>query len=99
MKKQNCWEYKECGRQPGGAHVHDFGVCPVTTEERLDGIHGGFNGGRACWALAGTLCQGEVQGTFAQKYRNCEVCDFYQMVKKEEFPKFMLASNLLSMLK
>ena len=36
--------------------------------------------------MSGTLCSGAVQGTFAQKYKNCEICDFYQMVRKEEGP-------------
>ena len=61
-KKINCWEYKKCGREAGGAHVHDLGVCPVTEEKRLDGAHEGVNAGRACWVVAGSLCKGEVQG-------------------------------------
>ncbi len=91
----NCWEVKKCGREPGGTHVHDLGVCPAAVEARLDTVHGGRNAGRSCWAVAGTLCQGEVQGTFAQKYRNCETCEFYQQVKSEEFPKFLLSALLL----
>ena len=51
--------------------------------------------GRACWAVAGTFCKGEVQGTFAQKYKNCETCDFYRKVKEEEFPKFTLSAVLM----
>jgi hypothetical protein len=98
-RKLNCWEYKKCGRQPGGEKVSELGICPATTEKRLDGIHGGRNAGRACWVVAGTYCDGQVQGTFAKKYKNCEKCDFYQMVRKEEFPDFKLSSVLLSMLK
>lgn len=97
-KKVNCWEHKKCGREPGGPHVHDLGICPATVEEKLNGIHGGRNAGRSCWVLAGTLCKGEVQGTFAQKYKNCEVCDFYKIVKEEEFPRFMLSALLLKKL-
>jgi len=40
MKKLNCWEFKQCGREAGGAHVDEFGVCPATKEQRLDGVHG-----------------------------------------------------------
>lgn len=94
-KKLNCWEFKKCGRQPGGEHVHDLGVCPATEEKRLDGVHEGKNAGRACWVMAGTLCKGEVQGTFAQKYKNCEICDFYKLVKHEEFPRFTLSAVLM----
>jgi hypothetical protein len=94
-KKLNCWEFKGCGREPGGAHVHDLGVCPATTDERLDSVHDGRNAGRSCWIMAGTLCGGAVQGTFAQKYRNCEICEFYKKVKEEEFPKFLLSAVLM----
>ncbi|MBI5639351.1 MAG: hypothetical protein HZA17_02895 [Nitrospirae bacterium] len=96
--KQNCWEFKKCGRQPGGSHVDEFGICPATTEIRLDGVHEGKKAGRSCWILAGTLCKGEIQGTFAQKYKNCEICDFYKQVKQEEFPRFMLSAMLLKRL-
>ncbi len=97
--KKNCWEFKNCGRQTGGEHVHDLGICPATAEKRLDGTHEGKNAGRACWVVAGTLCKGEVQGSFAQKYKNCEKCDFYQAVRKEEGAKFMLSAILLNKLR
>ena len=97
--KRNCWEAKKCGREPGGERVHELGVCPVTTESRLDGAHGGANAGRACWVVAGTLCRGEVQGTFARKFDTCERCDFYIEVREEEFPSFTFSSVLLSKIK
>jgi len=99
MKKLNCWEVKQCGREPGGQHEKDLGVCPVTLEVRLDEAHGGKNAGRSCWVVAGTLCKGELQGTFAQKYRNCEVCEFYKQVKREEAHQFVLSAVLLSKLR
>jgi len=70
--KLNCWEFKRCGRQLGGLHIHDPGRCPATLEERLDDTHGGVNAGRACWVVAGTFCRDEVQGTFAQKFESCQ---------------------------
>jgi hypothetical protein len=82
--KINCWEHKKCGRQPGGSKVADLGICPVTTYAELDGAHEGKNAGRACWAIAGSLCGGKIQGTYAQKLSNCWRCDFMNMVKKEE---------------
>jgi hypothetical protein len=85
IRKKNCWEFKKCGREPGGGHINDHGVCPVAREEKLDGLHGGTNGGRACWFVVGTLCNGGVQGTYARKYRNCIYCDFYRAVKEEEY--------------
>ena len=96
VKKKNCWEIKNCGRHEGGEHAQDLGVCPATTEKRLHGIHEGANAGRACWVVVGTLCKGEVQGSFAQKYKNCEKCEFYQGVRKEEGGRFMLSAVLLN---
>lgn len=95
MKKQNCWEFKKCGRETQGARVHDRGVCPAAKEVKLDGIHGGKNSGRSCWVIAGTYCKGEVQGSFAQKYDNCSECDFYDSVLAEEGPGFTLSPVLL----
>ena len=83
-KKLNCWEHKKCGREPGGSNVLELGVCPAATETKADGINGGKNGGRVCWAIAGTLCEGEIQGTYASKLGFCLICDFCQLVLKEE---------------
>lgn len=94
--KTNCWEIKMCGRQPGGEHVKDFGVCPAAIEARLDGVNEGRNAGRACWAIAGTLCGGRVQGTFAQKFGHCEQCEVFSMVAREQFP---MVESTISILK
>jgi hypothetical protein len=96
--KQNCWEFKKCGREPGGAKSHELGVCPAASETRLQGTNAGKNGGRACWALAGTLCGGKVQGTFAAKLTNCMACDFYQAVAKEEGANCQSAKEILAKL-
>jgi len=53
-------------------------------EKSLDGIHGGKNAGRACWVVAGTMCRGKVQGTFAKKFKDCRRCNFYIKVRLEE---------------
>ncbi len=82
--KKNCWEYKNCGRQPGGRRAQELGICPVTTSKELSGVHNGQNAGRACWVVAGSLCGGKVQGAYAQKLLNCWKCDFMNAVKKEE---------------
>jgi len=94
--KLNCWEFKKCGREPGGEKISELGVCPASTDKRLNGTHEGINAGRACWILAGTYCKGQVQGTFAQKFKNCQECDFYKLVKCEEGTKFKLSANLLN---
>lgn len=96
MAKVNCWEVTGCGRQPGGAREADMGVCPASVERRADGMNGGRNGGRACWAVAGTLCRGEIQGTFATKLANCMQCAFYLQVAREEGPDLLTSRSILS---
>ena len=90
-KKINCWEFKKCGREPGGTNVEELGVCPASVAVQFHGIHGGKNGGRACWAIAGSLCDGEVQGSFARKYMDCSQCDFFKSVKEDEDDDIMSA--------
>jgi len=31
-----------------------------------------------CWLIAGTMCGGEVQGKFADKYNSCTECEVYR---------------------
>ena len=90
-KRQNCWEYKKCGREPGGNQTEELGVCPSTTDTTSNGLNGGRNAGRICWAVAGTFCGNKVQGKFAEKEFTCMNCDFYKKVKEEQGTvKFML---------
>ena len=63
----NCWEFKKCGREKGGAKAKELGVCPAYPDH-----------GKHCAQVAGTLCGGQVQGTFAMKLLNCMKCEFYQ---------------------
>jgi hypothetical protein len=98
MQKLNCWEFNRCGRVSGKGQ-NSAGACPVSTEARLNMVHGGYQAGRACWVIAGTHCRGEVQGDFAKKYSNCEKCDFYRQVRQEEGAKFQLSIVLLNKLR
>lgn len=83
-KKLNCWEYKKCGREPGGTNVESLGICPAASDISFNLINSGSCGGRFCWAVAGTFCGGEVQGSFAQKREFCFNCDFYRLVHEQE---------------
>lgn len=96
MKKNNCWQTKQCGREPGGKNVRELGTCPASIDRKLHGVHDGDCAGRACWIVAGTFCGGKEQGTFAQKYHNCETCEFYLSVRKEEGLKFKMSTLLLA---
>lgn len=84
MEKQNCWEFKKCGRD----RDNELGICPAAVEYRAHGVNGGTNGGRVCWKVTGTFCNGEVQGSYAQKITSCVVCDFRLKVQEEESYKF-----------
>jgi len=97
--KKNCWEIKGCGRERGGKNEKELGICPAASDERLHGVHCGVNAGRACWVVAGTYCEGEVQGTFAQKLRDCTQCDFFELVRKEEGTNYEISLALLKKLK
>lgn len=99
MGKQNCWEFKNCGRQPNGAKAAELGVCSAAKETRTNGANGGRNGGRACWAIAGTLCGGVVQGTFVTKVSNCMKCEFYQLVGAEEGPNHQSSKDILALMR
>jgi hypothetical protein len=99
LPRLNCWEYMRCGREPGGLHVVDLGVCPVSEAQATHGLHGGECGGRACWAIGGTLCGGKVQGSFASKIKNCLECDFYHLVKCEEGDRFSSIDSILNRLR
>ncbi len=99
MSNVNCWEFTQCGRELYGQNVSELGMCLASTAEKLDGTNHGKNGGRACWAITGTLCGGEVQGTFASKLENCLKCDFYQLVRKEEGAEFQGGAVILRKLK
>ncbi len=90
MRQTNCWEFLECGREPGGKKVHELGVCPAAAAPDYDGINSGYNGGRVCWAIAGTFCQGIVQGRLARKIASCLDCTFLKKVMQEEGPSFQL---------
>jgi hypothetical protein len=84
MARQNCWEFKKCGREPGGERAAELGVCPAASAFAIDGLNHGVNGGRVCWSVAGTLCGGQVQGTFGAKLATCAACDFFAHVLCEE---------------
>ncbi len=93
VQKQNCWEYEKCGREPKGSKSKELGVCPAATNKSYNRLNEGENGGRMCWAIAGTLCGGKVQGTFAEKRLSCMTCDFYKKIKKEEGKDFQFMKD------
>ncbi len=82
--RMNCWEYHGCGREPGGKNALSLGVCPAAKDTSYTGINSGVCAGRFCWAVAGTFCEGKKQGTYAEKQKSCQDCDFFKIVRAEE---------------
>ncbi len=68
--RAKCWEYSKCGREEGGINASQQGVCPAYPDK-----------GRICWRVAGTMCDGEVKGSYAKKIDSCETCLWYKNVK------------------
>lgn len=85
MTRENCRQFMDCGRQPGGARQTEYGVCPVFTNQKFDGYNHGQHAGRYCWMVEGTLCQDRIQGNWAQKMRHCLTKgEFFKHVQQEE---------------
>lgn len=78
-QRYNCWDYQGCGRGPGFG-----GDCPACSADSLDGVHNGSAGGRACWVVTDTLCEGTASGPFVRKISMCRKCAFYYRVAVEE---------------
>ena len=93
MKRKNCWEVKRCGREPGGENSKKLGVCPAALPNEYDGVNKGKNAGRFCWAVTGTLCEGEIQGVYAKKLINCLRCKFLKQVNEDEGRNFILTPS------
>ena len=97
--KLNCWEYLKCDMQPGGEKAKIHGACPAAADERVDGLNGGINAGRACWAIAGTYCGGSPKGIYALKLKDCMKCEFHELVIQEEKKDFKKVSAIFKKIK
>jgi len=88
-ERKNCWEFMKCGREPGGSSADELGICPASIAVRFEETNGGNCAGRFCWPVAGTFCNGDLQGTFAAKIKNCLKCPFFQSVSRQEGDTFI----------
>ncbi len=91
MDKENCWEVMKCGRELNGVNAPKKGVCPAAQSSAFDGVNMGTGGGRFCWVVAGTYCEGDAAGSYAQKLANCINCKFLKQVSLEEGRDFVLS--------
>lgn len=66
MAGVNCWEFKRCGREEGGADAGRLGVCPAYPHD-----------GHRCSRVAGTLSGGPTRCSGATGDAGCLRCDFF----------------------
>jgi hypothetical protein len=83
-RRTNCWDVLQCGRGPGGEEAIRQGLCPAAGDSAANGVNAGINGGRVCWAISGTFCGLESEGSAAKKFISCMSCDFFYQVLEEE---------------
>ncbi|WP_051327042.1 protein kinase domain-containing protein [Desulfatibacillum aliphaticivorans] len=84
IEPPNCWEYTQCGKEPGGANVDENGPCQAALKTALDGVNNGKNAGRLCWAVDGTMCHNQTPGPEEDKISSCISCPFFQKVQEAE---------------
>ena len=84
----NCWEFKKCGREPGGENTEKLGVCEASVERKFDGINQGNNAGRYCWKVKISEENQNAADETLSAIMNCIECDFFIKVKAEEKNEF-----------
>lgn len=82
VRKLNCWEFMNCGREKGGLMVEKLGECPVSTAMNYDGVNSGIAGGRTCWTVLKT--HNRLEGALKCSGASCQSCEFYRRVQHEE---------------
>ena len=93
LRKLNCWQFKNCGREKGGLLAGALGECPVSTALKYDGMNDGVGAGRACWMVEDSCCRAAAltrgQGNL------CRHCEFYQRVlyEQDQAVQFRMASR------
>lgn len=65
---KNCWELRGCELQHNGKLRRQFGECPAAKLKM----------GHSCWVVAGTFCDGGIQGTASEKLATCMKCKVYK---------------------
>jgi len=87
--KTDCWEFNSCDKKT---------ECPAFHESRTHNVHEGMNGGRSCWMILKSLCNGTEQSTIKDKYRNCSKCDFFHAVQQEHGNRLLSLNQVKKLL-
>jgi len=80
--KINCWQFMNCGREPGGIMVDLLGECPVATALKYDGLNDGRGAGRSCWMVCSSGDPASYRIGCGRS--RCHTCDFYRRVVFEQ---------------
>jgi hypothetical protein len=86
-----------CGRGPDDARPEGVEACRAATERLLDGMNGGRNGGRSCWAVVGSFAMDRHECGNADELA-CIYCDFFRSVVRDELPHLELSPAILERL-
>lgn len=90
-KRRNCWEFMNCGREPGGVNTAKMGTCSAALPSRYDGVNKGHYAGRFCWVLSGLPAKADEQGAYARKLLSCVDCEFFKLIQEEEGGHFIMS--------
>jgi DNA-binding XRE family transcriptional regulator len=63
------------GSKDGGKHCWDIQACPMEVREKCPAWE--FQSGHLCWFISGTMCKGEVQGSWENKMQICRECKVF----------------------
>lgn len=88
--KINCWDFMNCGRELSGRLINNLGVCSALRYTAFHGDNSGHMGGRVCWKIVGTFSGGNGECARSEKLGDCQLCDFFKLVKEEEGSNFVL---------
>jgi len=72
LKKLNCWEFMNCGREAGGKNIAELGICPAYPDY-----------GQNCATVVGTFCD-LVQALRSSRHTDCQECPFYNSTHFDE---------------
>ncbi|MEW6185973.1 MAG: two-CW domain-containing protein [Thermodesulfobacteriota bacterium] len=52
--------------------------CPVERKRKCPAWL--FKTGQLCWFITGTLCQGQIQGSWSEKIEQCKTCSVFKPI-------------------
>ncbi len=81
--KINCWEFRNCGMEPGGIFARLHGECKVPKSMKYDGVNGGRAAGRTCWLVMNDSNH-RCSKYCLHSRQSCTNCEFYIRVMAEE---------------